>query len=123
MTTHPQDQITNFWSMVAPDYEDHGSNVAEYGTGSPVLPLAKSDDGLLAVCVLPCASRVDLLGYYNEHNYQRTARNNIPYLIVGTGGWAIYHYFNRPPTPEPVTQAPPPPAAATPRTTSPGTYR
>jgi ubiquinone/menaquinone biosynthesis C-methylase UbiE len=32
MTTHPQDQITTFWSMVAPDYEDHGSNVAEYGT-------------------------------------------------------------------------------------------
>jgi ubiquinone/menaquinone biosynthesis C-methylase UbiE len=32
MRTHPQDQITKFWSMVAPDYEDHGSNVAEYGT-------------------------------------------------------------------------------------------
>ena len=32
MTTHPQDQITKFWSMVAPDYEDHGSNVAEHGT-------------------------------------------------------------------------------------------
>ena len=32
MTTHPQDQITKFWSMVAPAYEDHGSNVAEYGT-------------------------------------------------------------------------------------------
>ena len=36
-------------------------NVAEYGTGFPVLPLAKSDDGALDVCVLPCASRVDLL--------------------------------------------------------------
>jgi ubiquinone/menaquinone biosynthesis C-methylase UbiE len=32
MTTHPQDQITKFWSMVAPDYEARGSNVAEYGT-------------------------------------------------------------------------------------------
>ncbi|MBC8108305.1 MAG: diacylglycerol kinase family lipid kinase [Anaerolineae bacterium] len=36
-------------------------NVAEYGTGFPVLPLARSDDGLLDVCVLPCASRVDLI--------------------------------------------------------------
>jgi diacylglycerol kinase (ATP) len=36
-------------------------NVAQYGTGFPVLPLAKSDDGLLDVCVLPCASRVELL--------------------------------------------------------------
>jgi ubiquinone/menaquinone biosynthesis C-methylase UbiE len=27
-----QDQITQFWSMVAPGYEDRGSNVAEYGT-------------------------------------------------------------------------------------------
>jgi ubiquinone/menaquinone biosynthesis C-methylase UbiE len=32
MTAHPQDQITKFWSMVAPGYEDHGSNVAEHGT-------------------------------------------------------------------------------------------
>jgi YegS/Rv2252/BmrU family lipid kinase len=36
-------------------------NVAEYGTGFPVLPMAKSDDGVLDVCALPCASRVDLL--------------------------------------------------------------
>jgi ubiquinone/menaquinone biosynthesis C-methylase UbiE len=27
-----QDQITQFWSMVAPGYEDRGSNVAEHGT-------------------------------------------------------------------------------------------
>ena len=32
MRTEPQDQITKFWSMVAPGYEDRGSNVAEYGT-------------------------------------------------------------------------------------------
>jgi diacylglycerol kinase family enzyme len=31
-------------------------NVPEYGTGFPILPMAKSDDGLLDVCVLPCAS-------------------------------------------------------------------
>jgi YegS/Rv2252/BmrU family lipid kinase len=36
-------------------------NVPEYGTGFPVLPMARSDDGMLDVCVLPCASRVDLL--------------------------------------------------------------
>jgi diacylglycerol kinase (ATP) len=32
-------------------------NVAEYGTGFPILPHARSDDGLLDVCVLPCRSR------------------------------------------------------------------
>jgi diacylglycerol kinase family enzyme len=36
-------------------------NVKEYGTGFPVLPDAKSDDGLLDVCILPCASHEDLL--------------------------------------------------------------
>ena len=32
MPTDPQDQITKFWSMVAPGYEAHGGNVAEHGT-------------------------------------------------------------------------------------------
>jgi YegS/Rv2252/BmrU family lipid kinase len=36
-------------------------NVKEYGTGIPVLPNARPDDGLLDVCVLPCASHEDLL--------------------------------------------------------------
>jgi YegS/Rv2252/BmrU family lipid kinase len=36
-------------------------NVKEYGTGIPVLPDATPDDGLLDVCVLPCASHDDLL--------------------------------------------------------------
>ena len=36
-------------------------NVAEYGTGFPILPHARSDDGLLDVCVLPCASRADAI--------------------------------------------------------------
>ncbi len=36
-------------------------NVPEYGTGFPVLPLARSDDAVLDFCVLPCASRVDVL--------------------------------------------------------------
>ena len=35
-------------------------NVKEYGTGFPLLPLARPDDGLLDVCVMPCASRRDL---------------------------------------------------------------
>jgi diacylglycerol kinase (ATP) len=36
-------------------------NVPEYGTGFPILPLARADDGLLDVCVLPCRSRAELL--------------------------------------------------------------
>jgi YegS/Rv2252/BmrU family lipid kinase len=36
-------------------------NVSEYGTGFPILTDAKSDDGLLDVCVLPCKSRLDVL--------------------------------------------------------------
>src|SRR5262245_15269014 len=36
----PQDQITKFWSMVAPGYEDRGSNVAEHGTDEYLLWLA-----------------------------------------------------------------------------------
>jgi diacylglycerol kinase (ATP) len=36
-------------------------NVPEYGTGFPILTRAKSDDGLLDVCVLPCRSRLEVL--------------------------------------------------------------
>ncbi|HEY7118554.1 MAG TPA: diacylglycerol kinase family protein [Tepidisphaeraceae bacterium] len=36
-------------------------NVPEYGTGFPILPLARSDDGLLDVCVLPAKSATDLI--------------------------------------------------------------
>lgn len=36
-------------------------NLAEYGTGFPILPFARADDGLLDVCVLPCKSHVDLV--------------------------------------------------------------
>ena len=36
-------------------------NVAEYGTGFPILPHAKADDQLLDVCVMPCASRMELV--------------------------------------------------------------
>ncbi len=35
-------------------------NVKEYGTGFPILINAKSDDGLLDVCVLPCRDYRDL---------------------------------------------------------------
>ena len=34
-------------------------NIKEYGTGFPILPLATPDDGLLDVCVLPCANRLE----------------------------------------------------------------
>jgi diacylglycerol kinase family enzyme len=36
-------------------------NLAEYGTGFPVVPFARPDDGLLDVCVLPCKSREQLV--------------------------------------------------------------
>jgi diacylglycerol kinase (ATP) len=47
-------------------------NVKEYGTGFAILPHATPDDGLLDVCVLPCANRVDavrqfLLAAAGEH--------------------------------------------------------
>jgi diacylglycerol kinase (ATP) len=36
-------------------------NVKEYGTGFPILPLARPDDSLLDVCVLPCSTHGDLI--------------------------------------------------------------
>ena len=37
------------------------ANVPEYGTGFPLLPAARSDDGLLDLCMLPCGSPAELL--------------------------------------------------------------
>jgi diacylglycerol kinase (ATP) len=36
-------------------------NLSEYGTGFPIVPYARADDGLLDVCVLPCRSREELV--------------------------------------------------------------
>ncbi len=36
-------------------------NIKEYGTGFPVLPLARPDDELLDLCVLPCRSPGELI--------------------------------------------------------------
>ena len=36
-------------------------NLPEYGTGFPILPHARADDGVLDVCVMPCRSRGDLI--------------------------------------------------------------
>jgi diacylglycerol kinase family enzyme len=36
-------------------------NVAEHGLGFPVAPLARGDDGMLDVCVMPCGSRMELV--------------------------------------------------------------
>lgn len=36
-------------------------NVREYGTGFPILPFARPDDGLLDVCVMPCRSHAELI--------------------------------------------------------------
>jgi len=43
-------------------------NVKEYGTGFPILPYARPDDGLLDVCVLPCATRAEAI-----HQFMRAA--------------------------------------------------
>jgi diacylglycerol kinase family enzyme len=47
-------------------------NVPEYGTGFPMLPHARPDDGLLDVCAMPCANlpeavRLFLLAAAGEH--------------------------------------------------------
>src|SRR5687767_9462324 len=39
-------------------------NVKEYGTGFPLLPHARPDDGLLDVCVLPSRTRNDALRHF-----------------------------------------------------------
>jgi diacylglycerol kinase family enzyme len=39
-------------------------NIPEYGTGFPMLPHARPDDGVLDVCVLPCANRGDVLRWF-----------------------------------------------------------
>jgi YegS/Rv2252/BmrU family lipid kinase len=39
-------------------------NVKEYGTGFPILPLARSDDELLDVCVMPARSVTDLIEHF-----------------------------------------------------------
>jgi diacylglycerol kinase (ATP) len=36
-------------------------NAAEYGTGFPILPHARTNDGLLDVCALPCESPAEVL--------------------------------------------------------------
>jgi diacylglycerol kinase (ATP) len=37
------------------------ANAPEYGLGFPILPQAKSDDGLLDICVLPCKDRGEMM--------------------------------------------------------------
>jgi diacylglycerol kinase family enzyme len=39
-------------------------NVKEYGTGFPVLPFARPDDGVLDVCVMPCSTRFELVKFF-----------------------------------------------------------
>ena len=39
-------------------------NLPEYGTGFPVLPQARADDGVLDVCALPCRSPADLVALF-----------------------------------------------------------
>jgi diacylglycerol kinase (ATP) len=39
-------------------------NIAEYGTGFPILPHARSDDGLLDVCAMPCGDPTELMNLF-----------------------------------------------------------
>lgn len=39
-------------------------NVSEYGTGFPILPRARPDDGLLDICCLPCRSPFDVVRFF-----------------------------------------------------------
>jgi YegS/Rv2252/BmrU family lipid kinase len=39
-------------------------NIAEYGTGFPILPHAKSNDGLLDVCAMPCSDPKELVNLF-----------------------------------------------------------
>ena len=40
------------------------SNIPEYGTGFPLLPHARPDDGALDVCIIPCQSRRQLVSLF-----------------------------------------------------------
>ncbi len=39
-------------------------NISEYGTGFPILPDARPDDGVLDLCVLPCNSRAQVMSLF-----------------------------------------------------------
>ena len=79
------------------------ANAPEYGLGFPLLPDAKSDDGLLDVCVLPCRDRGQMLSLLlsaaaGEHmntegaRYEKgvrigvTADNPVPVQVDGEAG-------------------------------------
>jgi diacylglycerol kinase (ATP) len=78
-------------------------NIKEYGTGFPVLPLARPDDELLDVCVLPCRSPGELVQLFlqvvaGEHmnitdavylkgkNVKIESKDSIPVQIDGDPG-------------------------------------
>ena len=41
-------------------------NVKEYGAGFSVLPFARSDDGLLDICIMPCENRFELVHWFMQ---------------------------------------------------------
>lgn len=55
-------------------------NIREYGTGFPILPHAKSDDGVLDVCILPCEGKLGAM----RHALRAALRCHT------TGGGVIY---------------------------------
>jgi diacylglycerol kinase family enzyme len=64
-------------------------NVAEYGAGFSVTPLARSDDGLLDLCVLPCRDWRDLMelgvicGAQLQVQHERAIYRRVKHLHIG----------------------------------------
>lgn len=69
-------------------------NVKEYGTGFPILPHATPDDGLLDVCVLPCANRSEAL--------QQLMRAAVGEHLSGEGAVYLKGHSVKIDSPEPV---------------------
>jgi diacylglycerol kinase family enzyme len=68
-------------------------NLPEYGTGFPVLPLARADDGVLDVCALPAKSVPDLMVLFLQAAVgEHLRKNGVVYVkgkhvkIVAPGG-------------------------------------
>jgi diacylglycerol kinase (ATP) len=71
-------------------------NLPEYGTGFPVLPQARADDGVLDVCAMPCRSRQDLIKLFLQAAIGEHVRaEGVAYVkgrhvkVVATGGQAV----------------------------------
>ena len=59
-------------------------NLPEYGTGFPVLPKARADDGVLDVCALPCKSVPDLMVLFLQAAVGEHLRKDGVVYVKGT---------------------------------------